>query len=159
MNGSRACRGRVRLRQPVPAGVRPGDDGAERGALQRGLVLRRLLRDQAQQPPTLLPLLPPPGEGDGDEPVPGELLQARRELVQPTEAALRPVQAHVPVPRHGLPRRHHPRPLPPRAVRQQGRRRPVPDDGERVVVFNVAGAGEVDAMEVKGSTYGQWMWT
>jgi hypothetical protein len=159
MNGSRACRGRVRLRQPVPAGVRPGDDGAERGALQRGLVLRRLLRDPVQQQHILRPRRRTPGEGDGDEPVPGELLQARRELVQPTEAALRPVQAHVPVPRHGLPRRHHPRPLPPRAVRQQGRRRPVPDDGERVVVFNVAGAGEVDAMEVKGSTYGQWMWT
>jgi hypothetical protein len=62
----------------------------------------------------------------------GQPLQAQRQLVQPAAAALRPVQAHVPPPRHRLPRRHRPRAVPPRALRQ-ARRRALRDEGEPVV--------------------------
>jgi hypothetical protein len=124
-------RGRVRVRQPVRAGLRAGNDGAERGALRRGPVLRGLLRAAVPRQ-RLLRARRRSGDGDGDQRVPGQLLQAQRELVQPAAAALRPVQAHVPSPRHRLPRRHRPRAVPPRALRQ-ARRRALRDEGEPVV--------------------------
>ncbi|AQK61888.1 Expansin-A6 [Zea mays] len=121
----RACRRRLRLRQPVQPGVRREQRGAEHGAVQPGAELRRVLRDQVRGPARVAVV--PPGEplhpGDGHQLLPAQLRAAlrRRRLVQPAPPPLRPRHAHVP-PHRRVPRRHRPRHLPPGAVPQVRRR-------------------------------------
>jgi hypothetical protein len=123
----RACRRRLRLRQPVQPGVRREQRGAEHGAVQPGAELRRVLRDQVRGPARVAVV--PPGEplhpGDGHQLLPAQLRAAlrRRRLVQPAPPPLRPRHAHVP-PHRRVPRRHRPRHLPP--VRQGSASLPSP---------------------------------